>query len=139
MKIRCTTRFDITETGVTGHFPSHRVPFVDRAGQAVTDLVTWNRSRNQQRNWETITQLLSLRTQIDWTSPVSDGSWWSFEFSSDNPHVFDHDGDQLGRLRQDCQGVPMLINLGESAGTDPVLQSQGPAPNILFDAVPINN
>lgn len=124
---------------MTGHFPSHRVPFADRAGQAVTDLATWNRSRNQQRNWETITQLLSLRTQIDWTSPVKDGSWWTFDFTSDNPHVWEHSGDQLSRLRQDCQGVPMLINLGESENTGTVLETRDPAPNIRFDVVPINN
>ena len=56
MQIRCRTLFDITETGVTGHFKPHRIPFRDNAGQQISDQVTWDRARNQQRNLETISQ-----------------------------------------------------------------------------------
>jgi nucleoside-diphosphate-sugar epimerase len=65
MKIYCETVFDITATGVTGHFKSSRIPFIDHAGHKITDSDSWNRARNQQRNWETLTQLIQLRTQID--------------------------------------------------------------------------
>ena len=50
MKFACQTLFDITATGVTGHYKLSRIPFRDRAGQLIHDTESWNRSRNQQRN-----------------------------------------------------------------------------------------
>ena len=50
MKYACQTLFDITATGVTGHYKSARIPFLDRAGQTIKNEESWNRSRNQQRN-----------------------------------------------------------------------------------------
>ena len=64
MQILCRTLFDITQTGTTGHFKPSHVPTRDRAGQTIIDQQTWTKSRNQQRNLETITQILQLRTQI---------------------------------------------------------------------------
>ena len=81
MKFMCQTLFDITATGVTGHFKSARLPFLDHAGQTINNDISWNRSRNQQRNWETITQILSLRTQLfEITDPIQDqlGARWIF-------------------------------------------------------------
>ena len=73
MRFACQTLFDITATGTTGHCKSVRMPYSDAAGQVIRDQVTWNRSRNQQRNWETLQQILSLRTQImQITVPVTD-------------------------------------------------------------------
>ena len=73
MKIRCTTIFDITATGVTGHCKPSRMPFTDASGTAINNEQAWNLARNKQRNWETITQLISLRTQVDnITQPVLD-------------------------------------------------------------------
>ena len=42
MKIRCTTSFDITATGVTGHCKPSRLPFQDRSGQMITNEQEWN-------------------------------------------------------------------------------------------------
>ena len=64
MKYAVQTFFDITATGITGHFKPAKIPFRDAAGNTITDLESWTRSRNQQRNWETITQILGLRTQL---------------------------------------------------------------------------
>ena len=64
MKFICKTFFDITATGVTGHYKSSRVPFNDLSNVTIEDERSWNYARNQQRNWETITQLIGLRTQI---------------------------------------------------------------------------
>ena len=76
MQIQCRTLFDITETGTTGHFKPSHVPGKDRAGQNITDNQTWTKSRNQQRNLETITQILQLRTQIFNPSvPVEDNGY----------------------------------------------------------------
>ena len=84
IKIKVQTAFDITATGVTGHFKSARIPFVDRAGNNIIDDIAWHRSRNQQRNFETLTQIVSLRTQTDnLTFPVFEQGRWTFEFTSD--------------------------------------------------------
>lgn len=138
MKIRCTTLFDITATGITGHFKPSRLPFEDQAGQAITDLQTWNHSRNQQRNWETVTQVLGLRTQIAWIPPIRDASGWMFEFEPDNDQVFASGDDVLALLRADCQGVPMITGLEESTDLVPWLDALGDRPNIWFGVSPLN-
>jgi hypothetical protein len=136
MHIQCRTLFDITATGITGHLKPSRMPFVDQAGQKITDSITWNRSRNQQRNWETLTQLISLRTQvIDLTQPEIIDNQWQFEFTVDNDNLFLDNDDSLAVLKNDCQGVPMLIGLGELASIDPVLVNDQ---NIWFTLTSIN-
>jgi len=109
MRFACTTQFDITATGVTGHFKSARVPFKDRTGKWVTDITDWNRARNQQRNWETLMQLISLYTQPLRVSPVRvTGRRWQFDFDTDQEDVFGLDNDPVGRLKQSCNGVPVI-------------------------------
>lgn len=119
MKIRCTTTFDITATGVTGHCKPSRLPFIDASGQTIASEAEWNRARNQQRNLETITQLLSLRTQIDnVTMPVFTDNQWSFEFEVESDTIFAQADDPLGTLKEDCHGVPMLLNTEPALGAD---------------------
>jgi hypothetical protein len=133
MKILCRTTFDITCTGVTGNFRPGRIPFRDRAGHDIIDESTWHRARNQQRNWETITQLIQLRAQVqdlDW--PTQHNGIWSFEFAVETPDVFRQDNDALAVLYQDCDGVPMLINLDETAELAPQLVVFGNNSNIWF-------
>lgn len=122
MKIQCQTLFDITATGTTGHVKPNRWPYKDAAGTPITNTESWHRSRNQQRNWETITQLISLRTQIDnLQDPVRDQDLWQFEFEVENDNLFSNGVDTLAVLKLDCAGVPMLTNLNESAKTGTVL------------------
>ena len=129
MKIRCTTRFDITATGVTGHYKPSRVPFTDLTGQTIATEQDWNQARNQQRNWETITQLISLRTQVeDVTAPVHHEGQWTFEFSVESNTIFVSGTDPIGILKQDCDGVPMLL------GPDSTLS----ADNIWFELINIS-
>lgn len=118
MKIRCTTSFDITATGVTGHCKPSRMPFTDASGALINNESTWNLARNKQRNWETITQLISLRTQVDnITQPVLDNGQWTFEFEVDSSGIFYADNDPLGVLKQDCAGVPMLLGTADTVLT----------------------
>ena len=122
MKIQCQTLFDITATGTTGHVKPSRMPYQDQAGTKILDTESWNRSRNQQRNWETITQLISLRTQVtELTEPVKIKDHWQFEFEVENQNLFTDGIDQLTVLKADCTGVPMLTGLNESALTGTVL------------------
>jgi hypothetical protein len=133
MKFSCQTFFDITATGVIGHYKSSRIPFDDKAGQAIESERSWNRSRNQQRNWETITQLLSMRTQIfDLTVPKKIKDIWNFEFEIETVGVFASQGNPVGILLIDANGVPMLTGLTEKQGISPTLVTTGKNQNIWF-------
>jgi hypothetical protein len=135
MRIQCQTFFDITATGVTGHFKPSRMPFQDATGSVVNSEAEWNRARNQQRNWETVTQIISLRTQVDFTSPTHDNGRWTFEFEIANDQLFIDDQDPLAVLKTDCANVPMITGLNESTLNDTVLVTDK---NIWFTIVPIN-
>lgn len=135
MRYACQTLFDITATGVTGHFKVTRMPFVDQAGQRIHDQASWNRSRNQQRNWETLTQILGLRTQLfDMTTPIRDksGTSWMFEFETEISGVFGPDSDPTQILRTDAEGVPMILDLDNRSDLVPVLRTHGANQNIWF-------
>ena len=140
MKILCRTLFDCTRTGVTGHFKLSAMPFQDHAGQWVRNVADWNRSRNQQRNYETLLQLLGLRAQLfELTNPVCDQGVWEFSFVVESDAVYgaSHSTDPLAGLCQDCEGVPMMIDLDEQTGTIPQIATQGESCNIWFSQVNI--
>lgn len=138
MKIVCHTLFDCSYTGVTGHYRSSEIPFVDRAGQHVNDQTDWHRSRNQQRNWETLMQIIGLRTQPqDVTRPEHKDSKWCFEFVAEATGVYsltDSD-DPLAGLKQDCDGVPMVVGINEQTGISPTINVSGTKQNIWFDTI----
>lgn len=139
MKYVCQTLFDITATGVTGHFRATRIPFTSAAGQTITDQTTWNRARNQQRNWETLTQILSLRTQLfDIGLPIRDpgGTSWLFEFETETSGTFGPDSDPTEILRSDAEGVPMLLDLDNRRDLLPTLRTHGTEQNIWFAVKP---
>jgi hypothetical protein len=141
MKFVCQTLFDITATGTTGHYRHGRPGYHDRAAQLISDQAAWNLSRNQQRNWETITQILSLRTQLfGLTNPVVDqtGTRWMFEFETETDGVYGPESDPVSVLRSDAAGVPMLSGLKNQPDLASVLVTEGPDKNIWFAAVPIN-
>ena len=141
MKYAVQTFFDITATGITGHFKPAKIPFRDDAGNTITDLESWTRSRNQQRNWETITQILGLRTQLfRLQTPVTDttNSAWMFEFETETDHIYGDDADPTRVLRSDADGVPMLVELDNRPELLPMLATSGPAQNIWFTLISIN-
>lgn len=140
MHIQCRTIFDITQTGVTGNYRPQQIPFRDRVNNLIQDQTTWHRARNQQRNLETILQLLSLRTQIfDITEPVHDKGYWSFDFSVEFDGVYQLGTQLFGTLQQDCDGVPMLTGLDERHITQSVLTVSGSQQNIWFQQQLVNN
>jgi hypothetical protein len=127
MRFFCKTIFDITATGVKNNFHKHRIPFVDDNGCTVTDIAHWTRSRNQQRNWETINQIISLRTlPVEISIPIRVEKdkviHWYFEFTVDQPASIELNGDPVGSLSMDCQDVPMIVGLDENTKLDPRLQ-----------------
>ena len=131
MSIQITTDFDCRPTGVTGHYRENLLPFTDHLGQSITDIATWVRSRNQQRNWETIMQLISLYTQPVRVSQVrAKDQRWQFEFDTDFDDVFAINDDPVGRLLQACDGVPVINYVEQQLTT--LLH---PGVNIWFDAM----
>lgn len=133
MKISCRTQFDITATGVTGHYKPSRIPFQDQAGQHITTVAEWERARNQQRNWETVTQLISLRTQIfNVTIPQQHNHVWQFEFEVETDQLFEFDDNSVGILHMDCDGVPMIVGLDETNTRTSILK---PNANIWFEVI----
>lgn len=136
MKIICKTLFDCSATGITGHFKPSQIPFNDRTGAVIDDQKTWNHSRNQQRNWETILQIISLRTQPDIIKyPYKNEKLWQFEFETASEGVYSADGTDLGALLQDCVGVPMIVNLSETGSISSVLCVDGSEQNIWFETI----
>lgn len=126
-RIQCRTLFDISATGLRGNYTRNRAPFQDDLGQMINNEAAWHRSRNQQRNWETMNQLISLRTlPVDITAPrreTQDGKLlWSFEFEIEDASTLARDQDPLGSLTADCEGVPMILNLDETADLEPCLR-----------------
>lgn len=138
MKIVCCTLFDCSYTGVTGHYRPSEIPFIDQADQPVTGHDDWNRSRNQQRNWETLMQIIGLRTQPqDITKPEYKDNKWCFEFvaEADGVYSLTDNPDPLAGLKQDCDSVPMVVNLDEPSNILPIINVSGPGQNIWFETI----
>ena len=138
VRIKCTTRFDITETGIRNRVFRSNMPFRDKTGRTITTQAEWQLARNQQSNWETVNQVISLRTLPERIStPVADSAaaTWSFEFDVVDPGSITVNNNPVGYLIADCDGVPMITGLGESADNTAFLSSTGTNTNIWFDVV----
>ena len=121
--ISCYVLFDITSTGVLNR---HR-PKIDLE---VQEMQEWMHTRNTQCNFDTIQQVISLRSQPEIVrkpnkidirlDTFADFGFlyeqnedevypcWSFDFSVQHPSVFDDGMQEVGALYTDCSGVPML-------------------------------
>jgi len=129
------TLVDITRTGVTKNIP----------GQEFL--------RNQQRNWESVLQVIGLRSQPMLTrEPYSemipediinnlfgemyhgrDQRVWCVGFAVEHRDVFKNNEDQLGLLKEDFNQVPVICGLDETAGfIVPIFYSYRSLKNILF-------
>jgi len=123
--ITCMTLIDITETGV-----------IKGAGQG----------RDQQRNWETVLQLLGLKTQpLIITSPVcfinenleyfefgefyqGSHSVWAFQFRGERDDFY-----AVDQLEEDFEQTPIVLGLEETARFMlPIFHSYGTLKNIYF-------
>lgn len=122
-----------------------------------TDVITYNKenetARNQQRNWETIVQLLGLRAQLlelnyigcieEDLSKHSFGveysgihKVWSFSFAVDHDGIFTVNADKYGVLKDDFKLTPVILNLNETVKIkDPVFVPSGSTNNIYFKSL----
>lgn len=90
----------------------------------------------QQANFNSLTQGIGLRSNITWDrDPVrlmdSETAKWFWEFNCEQADVFTKNGDPVGLLLDDLNGIPILRNL---TNTEPLLKpvfiTQGPETNI---------
>jgi hypothetical protein len=128
------TLVDITRTGVTRNY----------AGE--------DRLRDQQRNWETVLQVLGIRAQPTVTEgPITDmvdeyviknlfGDMysgeqriWAVGFSIEHQEVYRRGDDPLALLEEDFNQVPVITGLDETARfLLPIFYSHGAIKNIAF-------
>lgn len=127
------TLVDITNTGVTRSRPGN------------------DHERNQQRNWETLIQVLSLRTQpLEINGPIDSGyelagdsifgemykglqTVWYFSFGVEAQSVFTKGKDIVGLLYDNFAEVPIIQGLDETAKFMlPIFYPYGAIKNIHF-------
>lgn len=108
--------------------------------------------RHQQRNWETVLQCISLRTQPHHiTGPFKstfddinvaefgdfytgkDQAVWSWGWAIESAGVYDLPNSPLGALEQDFEQVPIVVGLEETARFMlPIFYPYGSIKNIYF-------
>lgn len=133
-RIKVITQFDITATGTRNRLSQHQLPFEDNAGVIIKNQADWQFSRNQQINWETLNQLISLRALPENISiPLYDQVThsWSFVFEIPDILAVGTEDEQFKYLLADCDGVPMLTNLNELI-EDVFLKTDPVSANIRF-------
>lgn len=132
-RVLCFSRFDITATGVRNTWNPNRLPVSTTEGEHLQNERDWNHARNQQRNWETINQIISLRCLPEHISlPRRESDWWWFEFEvPDINAVSEHDQD-LAYLSADADGVPMIIGLDEKDLDTNLIETQGDSITVKF-------
>jgi hypothetical protein len=140
MKIKCSTLFDITRTNVS-----------KRRG-VLENENNYEMQRSQQSNFETLLQIISLRSQPEDISDTVKESFdkamwgktyalskqvscWTFDFTVHHAAVFNDSIHELGNLLSDCEGVPMIVNLSEMKGLVPQLCNNADLKNIHFEII----
>ena len=109
IKVQVLISVDCTVTGVTGHYKPAAPQFVDRVGNTISTREQWEHSRNCQRNWETIMQIIGLYTQPqNITEITKQDNFYSFEFDVEFDGVFQSGNDPLGLLKESTHNVPVI-------------------------------
>ena len=143
IKIDCYCLFDITTTGVSNQQRNTEFPFHTRYGQTVSDMQMLSKARNQQRNYDTLLQLIGMRTQMFEITPAALANAdrpvfqehdmvWYFSFAIEPEAQWLVDGDEFWILKNDSEGTPMLVGLDERSGLDPWIVTQGPKTNTIY-------
>jgi hypothetical protein len=128
------TLVDITPTGVISYSPQNE------------------HKRNQQRNWETVQQILSLRTQPtiletdDFVDDVikynfgikyqGEHKIWTFKFGVDYADIYQEGLDKFGLVKYDFKITPIILGLTETILPEvAVFEPKGPWNNIYFKSL----
>ena len=129
------TLVDVTKTDVTKYTPE------------------LERMRNKQRNWETVMQVLGLRSQImgirqlktetvDLSGCQFGDSYigkhrvWTFEFEVEFENLYLQDNDPYSTLKNDFAHTPVILGLDETAQPPvSIFYTDGASKNIYFISV----
>lgn len=130
------TLVDITATGIT-------------RGMDPDEL-----QRNQQRNWETVIQCMSLRTQPQYIQEPAVATFedigiaefgefyqgtqrvWTWTWAVESPEIYDLNSQPLHGLHQDFEQVPIITGLEETAKFMlPIFYPYGTIKNIYFNQI----
>lgn len=138
--IRVLTRFDITNTDIIRPYSIA----LQETHPTINSEQEWIKARRQQINFETIVQILSLRTQptilakprikvlsLSKFGVNKKGKVWVFTFSIEHDDVYTAWGKELGLLETDAEHVPMILKLNETI-TDTFLRVNK---NIYFEVI----
>jgi len=107
----------------------------------LVDITRSNPNRNetnkikigQQANFNSLTQAIGLRANIDWTVDprkhngslplplIGKSVHWTWEFDSEREDVFLKNNDPVGLLKEDLHGVPVIAQLENSADIYPAI------------------
>jgi hypothetical protein len=92
----------------------------------------------QQANFNSLVQAIGLRSNIDWrwdpkkytgalpNDIAGKATHWIWEFETERDYVFQQDDDPVGLLVNDLYGVPVVIDLENSADITPAaFQTKG--------------
>lgn len=132
-RIQCWCRYDITATGVRSNFNTNRIGTRTEEGVELRDEESWNLARNQQRNWETMNQIISLRCLPERINlPRRDGDWWVFDFEVPDVTAVSSVDQDLTYLTDDAAGVPMIVGLQESSLDSNIISTQGESATVKF-------
>lgn len=141
--VRCSTLFDITQTGII----SRR--------NANNEDPTWILKRNQQCNFDTIVQAISLRSQPEnITAPKKQQlsfkekhnfgllfdknikiNYWAFDFDINYANVYNNGIHELGYLFLDCDKIPMIKCNTEWNKLPNYLDTDTNTRNIYFEVI----
>jgi hypothetical protein len=146
-KIRCYTLFDIAKPNLNSRKPP--------ADYEIHQIKEWQAKRNSQLNFDTIIQIISLRSQPENITEISkenlnfkestifgflfedveDQPCWSFDFDIIHRKVFDDGINELGLLYSDCDGVPMIKTEKEWHKLPDFLDASPELKNIYFEVL----
>lgn len=144
-RIRCHVLFDITPSGNNRRHPD--------VGE---DVAKWTHNRNTQSNFDTILQVISLRSQPEVVRnpeltmikfdqhkfgflfeqhSAEEYPCWSFDFEIQHLSVFDNGISELGLLNLDCHQVPMIKCGTEWDKLSVLLDTSDELRNIYFEPI----
>jgi len=94
--------------------------------------------QGQQANFNSLLQAIGLRSNVEWTADprMTEGRlpngvdgrarYWTWVFHCERDDVFLKDGDPVGLLKDDINGVPIVPELNNTADLDPAcFKTQG--------------
>ena len=130
-KYKIRTLIDVSPTGIISEFRKDiPLPFVDDLKNIINNTETWNTSRNEQRNWETFVQCISIRSQpillekpvveeisvgpLGFTGFKGKKKVWTFEFGFETPDIYLEGGDAVKLLKDQLDMVPIVTKLRET-------------------------